>query len=848
MLRLTVILVMISAALFSYGAAFSYKFHNTPLSEALSRISKEHPDISLIFIYNELENYATDAYLNTDDPQEALRQVIGLNPITVSQKANTFFLEALQHGKYVYTGRITGIDNEPVVAATVILLQPKDSTAITYGITATDGRFSIPCDRKGVIAKVSSTGYQTIYVNCKDFNVGIIRMKEQPVSLQTVNVSLDRVSVQADRTVFIPTTRQKNASQTGIELVRRMAIPYLRATGLGDLTTVSGAEVDIFIDFLPATGDDLKGMKMADVRKVEYYDFPSDPRFLGKQHVVNFIMTKYEYGGYLKGYTDHNIFYNSGQLNGYGKLQYKKMTYDVSLGGYHRDDDHAGTVSEETFRIPDSEGEVATFKRHSDVESSDVKGRLYWSTFRATYATEKLIIRNSIAGDFDHKPTNAQFGSVSYSPEVLTATSYSSNTSNIVNSLSYYGNFSIFLPKNNTITIFPDYSYSHTNRLSDYSEEATEIRDSYSNLAKDDTHRVALSLGYTHRFKNRSNLRVNLDGSIISDNITYTGTSDANDKTHSAHLQPSIAYSLSLGNFYGAATAGMSWERFAYNNLTDHSIAPRASVSLQYSFLNKHSLRADFNYNSTLPAAHYRSDNIIQSNPLMSYTGNPLLKPEKKFSINGSYTFFPSDMLSGSVYTFNNIISNRAVFDYLPIPNGILRTITQASGRFSQSTYGAFLSVNLFENNLQLGGTLEYSITRNGAPYNWTKSTFDYYFEAYYYLKSFNFGGTFISPSRRCPDPMSGSWSRSRAIYYLEAGWANKAWNLRVLFNGFANYNWKNETVTLHTPYYDQKQTIYGSGHFFIKLSATYTFGFGKKVQRGDESDRMKGVNSNILQ
>ena len=846
---------MISAALLSHGAGFSYKFQNTPLSQALSQLSKEHPEINIIFIYNELENYTTNTTLNTNDPQDAIRQLVGLNPVTISQNGNGFFLEALQHGKYVYTGRIIGFDNEPVVAATVLLLQPKDSTAITYGITGNDGRFSIPCDRKGVIAKVTSTGYHTTHVNCRDFNVGIIIMKEQPVSLQAVNVSLDRVSVQSDRTVFIPTTRQKNASQTGIELVYRMAIPYLRNTGLGGLTTVSGAEVDIFIDFLPATGDDLKGMKIADVRKVEYYDFPADPRFLGKSHVVNFIMTKYEYGGYIKGYTDHNIFYNSGQLNGYGKLQYKKMTYDVSLGGYHRDDDHAGTVSEETFRLPDPEGEISTFKRHSGVEGSDVKGRLYWSTFRATYATEKMIIRNSIAGDFDHNPKNAQYGNVSYSPEILPSNSYSSNTSNIVNSISYYGNITLFLPKNNTFTIFPDYSYSHTNRLSDYSEQATEAvgndltdSGSYTNLAKDDTHRLALSLGYTHMFKNRSNLRVNLDGTAVSDRISYKGTANADDKTRSLRFRPSIAYSLSLGNFYGAATAGMSWERFAYNNLTDHTTAPWMNMSLQYSFLNKHSLRTEFNYNSTLPAAHYRSDNIIRSNPLMSYTGNPLLTPERKFGINGSYTFFPSDKFSGSVYTFNNIISNRAVFEYLPYSNGILRTISQSSGRFSQSTYGTFLSLNLFENSLQLGGTLEYSVTHNGAPYNWTKSTFDYYFEAYYYLKSFNFGGTFISPSRRCPDPMSSSWSRSRAIYYVEAGWANKVWNLRVLFNGFANYNWKNETVTLHTPYYDRKQTIYGSGHFFIKLSATYTFGFGKKVQRGDESDRMKGVKSNILQ
>lgn len=59
-----------------------------------------------------------------------------------------------------------------------------------------------------------------------------------------------------------------------------------------DITDLAGKSVDVFIDFLPATKEDLQGMRMQDVRKVEYYDFPSDPRFQGKAHVVNFVMQK----------------------------------------------------------------------------------------------------------------------------------------------------------------------------------------------------------------------------------------------------------------------------------------------------------------------------------------------------------------------------------------------------------------------------------------------------------------------------------------------------------------------------------------------------------------------------
>ena len=58
-------------------------------------------------------------------------------------------------GKYNYTGRVIGKDKDPVEAATVLLLTSKDSTLLTYGITSEKGYFSIPCDRKSVIAKIS---------------------------------------------------------------------------------------------------------------------------------------------------------------------------------------------------------------------------------------------------------------------------------------------------------------------------------------------------------------------------------------------------------------------------------------------------------------------------------------------------------------------------------------------------------------------------------------------------------------------------------------------------------------------------------------------------------------------
>ncbi|MDE6397249.1 MAG: DUF4974 domain-containing protein, partial [Muribaculaceae bacterium] len=115
------------------ASKYSYSFNNTPISEAMTTIGKDHPELNLSFIYKELDNYRTSAKISSDDASEVLRLLIGMNPVRVIKKSDCYYVEALQHGKFRYLGRAIGTDNEPVSSATVMLLTPKDSTVITYG-------------------------------------------------------------------------------------------------------------------------------------------------------------------------------------------------------------------------------------------------------------------------------------------------------------------------------------------------------------------------------------------------------------------------------------------------------------------------------------------------------------------------------------------------------------------------------------------------------------------------------------------------------------------------------------------------------------------------------------------
>ena len=101
-------------------------------------------------------------------------------------------------------------------------------------------------------------------------------LRAQVNATDSLSVKLDQVVVEADQqnisasvSTYFPTSKQKNASQSGIDLLNRMAIPQL-ALGAGTkISTVSNKSVATFIDWLPATTDDLRNMRAADVKKVE---------------------------------------------------------------------------------------------------------------------------------------------------------------------------------------------------------------------------------------------------------------------------------------------------------------------------------------------------------------------------------------------------------------------------------------------------------------------------------------------------------------------------------------------------------------------------------------------------
>lgn len=173
--------------------------------------------------------------------------------------------------------------------------------------------------------------------------IGILPIKgvsQTRDSLSTIEMKEVVVKARMHRTdasssTFTPTARQKTSAQNAIDLLKQLAIPQININLMDNtVTTPSGQSVAIYINYIPASAEEMEGISTSDVRRVEYLDFPADPRFQGKEHVVNFIVQQYEYGGYTKATLNENFLIGklSSRASVYSKFVHKRMTYDLYAG------------------------------------------------------------------------------------------------------------------------------------------------------------------------------------------------------------------------------------------------------------------------------------------------------------------------------------------------------------------------------------------------------------------------------------------------------------------------------------------------------------------------------------
>lgn len=666
-------------------------------------------------------------------------------------------------------------------------------------------------------------------------------------ALNEVVVEANMQYVSSNVTTYYPDKNSKRTAQNAIDLLNRMAIPQIIVNPIGgSVQTPSGDEIAIYIDMEPASPEEKNALRPEDVKKVEYYIFPSDPRFNHEKYVVNITLHHYTYGGYAKLSGTGNIMNGSGNGLAYAKIAYKNMTYDLSVNDKYTDRHNTGTEQTQTFRFPRHDGGIDEITRSNFLDDSRFQQNQFGVSFRAKYTSQKVVISNSVFISAINDPHNDNSGSLVFSSDKFKGSSYSNSLSSSSLYPRWRGNYYLDLDNGFKLNIVPSFFYQHTKSNRHYVSDNAQI----STDAIEDAVTGEMQVQLNKTLNEYHTIDLNILGMYYYDKVKYSGNTVATPEFNQYAYGGIIGYTFSKDRFYGQFSAGFAGESNKISGIRTNSFMPLIQLNTQYAFNQKNTISISGMLNIRPAGASEKTPDVIQENELLYKTGNPHLKNLNIGKVTIDYTWLPNNKFSLSAFTGWSRDFNHIVPVYSPNgTNGTMLRALENNGDFQDIYIGASFTAKLLNRALVLRATPQLWIEKITGMYSASNNFLSLSLSASYYIGKF-YVSAYYSPASKelVSQSLTSTYVKRKSSYQLKVGWSNGSWNFTAAAVNIFRSNWISETSGLQSKWFDQYTTEYGAGsHQFVSLTASYTFGFGKKVRRGDEVQTMGAGSSAIM-
>lgn len=677
-------------------------------------------------------------------------------------------------------------------------------------------------------------------------------LENKAQDLQEIVVEGDLSSANVRGATYIPTARQKRVAQSAGDLLLRMAVPQVNVDPLSmAISSATGSNLQLFIDYIPARPEDLAGLKTTDVVKVEYLEHPTDSRFMGAESVINFVMKKYEFGGYTKlSANEYLLIGYQGDESLYSKFSYKRMTYDLYAGVANYRKFHGGSSQSETFRIPDAEGTPTTITRRSDQTRYRYFSDRWPVTFRATYQGDRVTFITHAAYTRYLMPVNISEGIIY--PETGEGfpmeMEYGRHSDSRSNLLDYNADLNADLTHGFSLNAHATLGYSNIHSSSLYgNSESLRIDNSYreNNLKGD----ACLTL--SKNFSTGHSIDLFTTWSGYFDKVRYVD-GDVTDYDRNK-LEAQLSYSYFTRKWRLSATGGLSHAIHLTNGTRNANTYPYARLNATFSGDSRHLVMAQLRYSPQNLPANAESASIIRQNEYMYIGGNPSLRRGHFFDASLMYFGTLAKWLRVNAVLATDQCRNTSMQYYLPYTGpdntpGLLRTYVSDG---YQQAYRASVDLTafLFGNSLILRAGGGYSFWMNTGMSRKTENGYHTSFSAMWYSGDFSVGIGGTTPSRSIDTFGNGVVIHRNGGYWLQGAWGNGKAQVSLALGNIAEWDWGSERRHYTSPCYDYNSTVYNdSGHAWLRISATFTIGYGKELRRGNEVGSKGEVDKGALE
>lgn len=287
------------------------------------------------------------------------------NIITFLTALVIFFQANAQNPKYI-AGKIEA-KNQPVVAATVVLLKAADSAVLKMTITEENGNFKFDHPGEGLyFLKVSAVGYEEIHsenfqLESDSKNLETLEMKQSDDALDAVTIVKQKplIEQKIDRMVVNVASSLTNSGSTALEVLEKA--PGILVDQDGNISLKGKSGVMILIDGRPShlSGAELANLlKSMNSEQLEQIEIMTNPPAKydasGNSGVINLVLKKSKKQGfngsatitgqqgiYPRGSGALSLNYKTSKINFFSNFSYARQnrygTLDLNRQYFNND-------------------------------------------------------------------------------------------------------------------------------------------------------------------------------------------------------------------------------------------------------------------------------------------------------------------------------------------------------------------------------------------------------------------------------------------------------------------------------------------------------------------------------
>lgn len=438
-------------------------------------------------------------------------------------------------------------------------------------------------------------------------------------------VELKEVTVQGARTIqrtdgqwIYPTRQQLEASTNGYTLLAKLTLPHLRVDPtMHTITALSNSgSVQIRINDMVASQQDLLSLDIKAVQRIEYLDNPGVRYGEGIAYVVNIIVKK-PVSGYVVGAELTNTLTTvNGDETIFGKVNHGKSEFGLSYSlDYHH---FKGLQNDEQATYKLESGEEQTIHR----QQLEGYNKNLSQNIQLTYSLSDsdYVFQTKLMAQRDIQPHRTY--SKMQTANGIYDNNASSRTSSPVLDLYFHRNFARHqsLTANAVGTYITTDNYTERNEDSDY--HYTVIGKTYS-LWSEAVYENRLkpftwSSGVQYAQKYYHN--------------EYTGDANANNTMRSSNLYLFSQLKGHLGSLGYMGGLGLSHYYFRQDDSHHRFWLFRPKLTVSYPLAKGLKLKYDFEVSQHVSQIAFVSDVSIKQNAFETLVGNPDVHPNSVIS------------------------------------------------------------------------------------------------------------------------------------------------------------------------------------------------------------------------